>query len=697
MRVGLRRRAFRARSIFSFIRRPFMKRPSDISQRFVSLWLPVPRRMAFSYALPESWPDLAPGRLVLAPLGRRHLPGLVAAVNVEPPPGIEIKSLSDLLPEELSLAPALLRVFDWARSHYLAPPGEVLRSFLPPKLLQGIFQKGEKARLPSSTLEATESEKHRLNDAQQNAVREILERPRSFQPYLLQGVTGSGKTEVYLQTGEAVLREGKAALILVPEIALTPQTVSRFAARFGEQVAAYHSSMTETQRLKVWWECKQGLRRVVVGTRSAVCLPFPNLGLIVVDEEHDSSYKQEERFRYHGRDLAVVRAKEENIPILLGSATPSLESLENVARGKYRLLKLPQRATAGRLPELELVDLKKNPADPETLLTAPLAADLEAVHARGEQSLLFLNRRGFAPFLLCRACGEALDCPNCEISLTYHKRPSALLCHYCEYRSAPPALCPACASEELMAVGSGTERLEEALQARWPGWRIARLDRDVTQSRLRTEEILTRFAAGEIDVLVGTQLIAKGHDFKRLTLVGVLLADSALHQPDFRAAERLFQLVTQVAGRAGRHDLPGKVWVQTFRPGHYAIDAALTQDPERFFLQESEFRRESGYPPFQRLILLRLSGAQAVRVEGASADLAEQLGRLFRLHPGIKILGPAKPALEKLRGKYRRQVLLRSVKFEAMRRILEEKLNYFEKSLPTGVQLHVDVDPVGVM
>lgn len=667
----------------------------DPKPTYVSVWLPVPRRMAFTYAVPPGWPELALGSLVVAPLGRRKTVGIVSAQDVQPDPGLgEIKFLLEPVPEIWKLSEALLRVLQWSIGHYLAPPGEALRAFLPPALLRGKGPDPSKARIR----EIPEFEIPQLpepNPEQKAVIQEVLEKPEGFYAYLLHGITGSGKTEVYLRLCAEILNRGRSALILVPEIALTPQTLGRFAARFGKGVGSYHSAMTEAQRLKTWMQAQSGEIRVLVGTRSAVALPLKNLGLVVVDEEHDSSYKQEERFRYQGRDLAVLRAREEGVPVVLGSATPSLESLENAERGKYRLLHLPDRATGGSLPSIRLIDLKKEPADPETLLSPSLAASLEATLARGEQALLFLNRRGFAPFLLCRACGEAPNCPNCDIALTYHKRPSSLVCHYCEYRVAPPELCPKCSNDELQAMGSGTERLEEVLAKRHPEWRIARLDRDVSSSRQRTEEILTNFAKGEIDLLVGTQLVAKGHDFKRLTLVGILLADSTLHQPDFRSAERLFQLVTQVAGRAGRHDLPGEVLLQTFRPDHYAIGAALAQDSRRFFLHEREHRREAEYPPFHRLVLLRLSGNQASKVEKAAHRLAEDLRTVFKRHEDVKVLGPAKSALEKLRGKYRWQILLRTSKYEAMRRILEERLGSLENGLEGGVALHVDVDPAG--
>jgi len=653
--------------------------------------------MTFTYAVPEEWEMPACGRLARVPLGKGASVGIVAETGVKFPEGLkEVKPLLELLPEDLSLKPTLLRVFEWAVGHYLTPPGEVLRTFLPPGLFKSTAAKGERARPRAPMIGFGEAVAPSLTEAQRVAIADILELRESFQPFLLQGITGSGKTEVYLRLCEELLQRGRSALILVPEIALTPQTVGRFAARFGDAVGSYHSGMTEAQRLQTWWGAQSGRLKVLVGTRSALCLPLVDLGLIVVDEEHDSSYKQEERFRYHARDLAVVRAKEEGIPVVLGSATPSIETMENTARGKYRLLKLPLRATAGTLPKIQLVDLKLEPADPETMMSPTLTEKLEAVLARGEQALLFLNRRGFAPYLLCRGCGEVPNCPNCEIALTFHKRPAGMVCHYCEFHQKPPDVCASCGAIEIQPMGTGTEKIEEVLQKRYPQTRLARLDRDVASGRQRTEEILSSFAAGELDLLIGTQLVAKGHDFKRLTLVGILLADSTLNQPDFRAAERLFQIVTQVAGRAGRHDLPGEVVLQTFRPTHYAVTSALAQDPEAFFQHERVYREEASYPPFHRVVLLKLSGTQSPRVEQASEKLAEDLVVLFGRHSEVRVLGPAKASMEKLRGKYRWQVMLRTSKFEGMRRVLEEKLPYFEAQLPAGVTLHVDVDPIGV-
>jgi len=665
--------------------------------RYASLWLPLPKRQTFTYRIPES-ESLAIGQCAIVPLGRRKVVGLVESLNHEAPAHLsEIKTISEILPEEFSLSPHLLKLLRWASDHYLSPPGEVLRTFIPNAIFKGKKHKGERSHHPSSVHFFADDKNLQLNSAQKEAVDKVSEKLGGFHPALLQGVTGSGKTEVYLQLCAEVLRREGSTLLLVPEIALTPQIMARFVSRFGELVTSYHSGMTEGQRLKTWWAVKEGVKRVVIGTRSAIGLPVQKLGLIIVDEEHDSSYKQEERFRYHGRDLAVVRAKLESVPVLLGSATPSLESMENVRRQKYERYTLSERATQGSLPKIHLIDLKSNPPHPETSLSEPLEECLKATMERGEQAMLFLNRRGYAPFILCQDCGEVPRCPNCEISLTFHKRGPELKCHYCEFHIPPPSQCGTCQGLNLEPIGLGTEKIEAELQKAFPKMRLGRLDRDVVQSRLRTEEILSQFGNGEIDVLVGTQLITKGHDFKNLTLVGILSADLALHLPDFRAAEKMFQLITQVAGRAGRHDLPGQVFLQTYRPEHFAIQAAMGQDPEHFFVQERSQRELACYPPFSRLVLLRLMGTKDENVESASHALAEDLKSLFRKFSGTEILGPSKATLEKLRGKFRWQIMLRTTRYEAMRKTLGEKLPQLEAQLPPGTQLTIDVDPVGMM
>jgi primosomal protein N' (replication factor Y) len=484
---------------------------------------------------------------------------------------------------------------------------------------------------------------------------------------------------------------------MVPEIALTPQMVGRFLARFGEGVGTYHSGMTEAQRLKTWWAAKRGSQKIFIGTRSAACLPVKNLSLIVVDEEHDSSYKQEERFRYHGRDLAVMRAKLEQIPILLGTATPSIESLKNVHDKKYRRLILTRRATqGGTIPRINLIDLRKDHPHFETMLSPLLVTETRRVLDRGEQALFFLNRRGFAPCQICTDCGEIPRCPNCEIGLTFHRHPPVLKCHYCEFQLLHLEQCPKCEVGRLEAIGTGTQRLEEGFAKVFPGAQIGRLDRDIVSSRAKTEEVLSQFETGQLDILIGTQLVTKGHDFKRLTLVGILLADHTLNLPDFRAAERVFQIVTQVSGRAGRHDLFGTVYLQTYHPEHFAIVTALEQDVEQFYVRESKFRHTVGYPPFTRLILFRVLGYQQEDVEKGARLLSHDLNDLLGHFPGVKILGAAPATLEKLRGKFRWQVLLRLEKFEMVRKVIGEKIPQLEARLGKGLQLQIDVDPVGV-
>jgi primosomal protein N' (replication factor Y) len=613
------------------------------------------------------------------------------------PPLENIKDLIEPLPPEFSLEAPMLKLFHWAREHYLAPPGEVLRTFFPNKILQGNLNKGDKSRAAAPNISFQQNEMVTLNPEQERVLVEVKSHLGSFFPMLLQGITGSGKTEIYLRLCETIVTQlGGAVLIMVPEIALTPQMVGRFFARFGEEVGTYHSGMTESQRLKTWWAAKQGRQKIFIGTRSAACLPIQNLSLIVVDEEHDSSYKQEERFRYNGRDLAVMRAKLEQFPILLGSATPSMESLNNVHNGKYHHLTLTRRATqGGTIPRVHLVDLRKDHPHFETMLSPPLVTEVHRVLERGEQALIFLNRRGFAPCQICTDCGELPRCPNCEIGLTFHRRPPVLKCHYCEFQSPHLEQCPKCQVGRLEAIGTGTQRLEEGFAKQFPGARIGRLDRD-TGSRLKTEQILSQFETGQLDILIGTQLVTKGHDFKRLTLVGILLADHTLNLPDFRAAERLFQIVTQVSGRAGRHDLPGTVFLQTYRPEHFAIITALEQNIEQFYVREKIYRETLGYPPFSRLILLRVMGNHQNEVREGAGLLTQDLTILLKNFPGVKILGPAPATLEKIRGKFRWQVLLRLEQFEAVRRALGEKIPQLETRLGKGLQLQIDVDPVGV-
>ena len=517
-----------------------------------------------------------------------------------------------------------------------------------------------------------------------------------FTAGLLYGVTGSGKTEVYLDAVEAALARNKTALILVPEIALTLWCGRLFRARFGAGVAVLHSALPEVERAREWWRVRRGEARVVVGTRSAVFAPVENLGLIVVDEEQESSYKQEETPRYHGRDVAVVRAKLEGAVVLLGSATPSLESFQNARSGKYRLLQLDSRVENRPLAPVEIVDLRED--FKATHRAGPISSKLsEAIAARlaeGTQSLILINRRGYSWFVICRSCGAGVQCENCSISLTYHKQRHRLECHYCGFSRRVPESCPKCNSEHVYFFGAGAEQLEEKLREKFPAAKVARLDRDSVRTKRAYQQVLGDFASGKIDILVGTQMVAKGHDFQRVTLVGVVSADTQLSLPDFRAAERTFQLLTQVAGRAGRGDLPGEVLVETYYPEHYAIQLAARQDYLTFFEKEVQFRRLLHYPPFMALasVLVRDTKIEnAIRwSRQLSAFLAPQEAR------GVKVLGPAAAPLARLKREYRFQFLLKAPKRAQLTRAVSELLAFSEeKEIPQKAVL-VDVDPLSL-
>ncbi|HXC32034.1 MAG TPA: primosomal protein N' [Verrucomicrobiae bacterium] len=517
-----------------------------------------------------------------------------------------------------------------------------------------------------------------------------------FNTGLLYGVTGSGKTEVYLNAVEAALARNKTALILVPEIALTLWCGRLFRARFGAGVAVLHSALPEVERAREWWRARRGEARVVVGTRSAVFAPLENVGLIVVDEEQEASYKQEETPRYHGRDVAVVRAKLEGGVALLGSATPSLESFQNARSGKYQLLQLDSRVENRPLAPVEIVDLRED--FKATHHAGPISSKLEkAIAARlaeGTQSLILINRRGYSWFVLCRSCGAAVQCENCSISLTYHKQRQRLECHYCGYSRRVPEACPKCNSEHVYFFGAGSEQLEEKLREKFPGAKVARLDRDSARTKRAYQQVLGDFAAGRIDILVGTQMVAKGHDFQRVTLVGVVSADAQLSLPDFRAAERTFQLLTQVAGRAGRGDLPGEVLVETHYPEHYAIQLAARQDYLSFFEKEVQFRRLLHYPPFTALasILVRDTKIEnAIRwSRQLSAFLAPQESR------GVKVLGPAAAPLARLKREYRFQFLLKAPKRAQLTRAVSELLAFAEEKEIPQKAVQVDVDPLSL-
>jgi primosomal protein N' (replication factor Y) len=543
---------------------------------------------------------------------------------------------------------------------------------------------------------------HELNAEQESVLKAIRARFElgEFGVQLLHGVTGSGKTEVYLRAVQETLARGKTAIILVPEIALTlwigRQCRAWFGARF-EGVAVLHSALSDVERAREWWRVRNGEARVVVGTRSAIFAPLENVGLIIVDEEQENSYKQEETPRYHGRDVAIVRAKMEGAAALLGSATPSMESYHHARNGKYELLTLASRVADRSLASVEIVDLRED--FQQTHQTSPISSTLHAgileCLANQTQALVLINRRGYSWSVLCRSCGVSVQCVNCSISMTHHKQRNRLECHYCGSIQQIPKVCPKCQSKYVYFFGEGSEHVEERLRKEFPGARIARLDRDTARTKRQYQETLGAFAGGALDILVGTQMLAKGHDFQRVTLVGVVSADSSLSLPDFRAAERTFQLLTQVAGRAGRGELAGRVLIQTFYPEHYAIQDAVKQDYAAFFERELHFRRMMAYPPFTSLanVIVRDTNLEkAIR-------WSRQLSEYFSPHDGkgVRILGPATAPLARLKKEHRFQFLLKSPRRSVLTKVLGGAMAYCEtKEIPETAVL-VDMDPLNLL
>jgi primosomal protein N' (replication factor Y) len=537
-----------------------------------------------------------------------------------------------------------------------------------------------------------------LNVFQESAFQHIEQalQKAEFKTFLLQGVTGSGKTEVYLRSIEAALALGKNALLLVPEIALTPAVAGQFFHRFGKQVAILHSAFGDAERADQWRRIQRGQARVVVGTRSGIFAPVQNLGLVIIDEEHDGSYKQQETPRYHGRDVALVRARNANAIAILGSATPAVETRYNADQGKYEMLRLPERILQRPMPQVQIVDMRvefletKRQATFSRSLMNEIAQRLGA----GEQTMLLLNRRGFSSFMVCRKCGDRMMCENCSIVLTYHRSERRMLCHMCGFAAKVPTICPKCSSDQIQFLGTGSERLETELHEYLPTARIARLDRDSAGAKGAFENIIGEFRGGKVDILVGTQMIAKGHDIPNVTLVGIVLADIGLSIPDFRAAERTFQLLTQAAGRAGRGHTPGRVVIQTLNPDHYAVKFAADQDYEGFYQKEIEFRKWLRYPPFAAFanILVR-----ATKQEEA-LRMSTELGYLLDPQPeGIRVMGPAEAPVLKVKSEFRYQILLKAARRPVLREVLNKLRAFAEKEKWKATALMIDVDPISLM
>lgn len=598
--------------------------------------------------------------------------------------------------------PAQQQVIDFVRAHEGRVAMEELReSGASPSSVKTLVKHGileivsEEAAQPVPQMKPHNSLNFMFTPAQKAALRQIcgsVEEKR-FQVALLHGVTGSGKTAVYMAAMQTVLAAGRGSIMLVPEIGLTPGVAADLHATFGDRVAILHSSLSDDERAAQWHRIRRGEARIAVGTRSAIFAPVHDLALIIVDEEHDNSYKQEETPRYHGRDVAVVRAKALNATVVLGSATPSLESYYNAHQGKrYTLIELPGRVQHRPLPEVELVDMREEfqQTGKESVLSRRLIEETTATLERGEQAMILLNRRGYSAWVMCRSCGDTIQCRDCAVAMTYHKGRRMLLCHYCGYKAPVPKVCPKCGSEYVQFLGTGSEKLEDMLHAAFPQARIGRMDRDTVRGHDDFERMLAAFQAGEIDLMVGTQMIAKGHDVHGVTLVGVVGADTALSLPDFRAAERTFQLLTQVAGRAGRGELPGKVVLQTHFPDHYAVQFAAHHDYRGFAEKELRFRGWMHYPPFDALanVVVRSDKeAEAMRYAGV-------LGNWFQSqrHEGIRVMGPAPAPIVRLKKDYRFHFVLKAGSRERLNSILRAMLEaaVAQKVPRTGMLVDMD-------
>jgi primosomal protein N' (replication factor Y) (superfamily II helicase) len=611
----------------------------------------------------------------------------------------EIEKLRRRAPRQAELLEAISRL------EAPVPAADLLRqTSLDNQTLRALVKRGlaelrEEAvvRDPHSDEQFIATSNLELNAEQVLGLKEItqaLDSPESARPILLHGVTGSGKTEIYLQAIRAALERGRSAIVLVPEISLTPQTVERFKGRFAEAqdaVAVLHSHLSEGERHDEWHKIHSGRARIAIGPRSAVFAPLKNLGLIVVDEEHENTYKQEEAPRYHARDVAVVRATIEKCVVVLGSATPSLESYYNAARGKYRLATLTQRIDEKQMPLMRIVDLRQERRKEKAaaILSERLRAAIADRLEKSEQTILFLNRRGFSTSLLCSNCGEARNCPNCSVALTFHRHVARLSCHLCGHTAAVPKKCPACGQDALIYAGFGTEKVESTVAHVFPKATIRRMDADSMRRKEAYRETLRNFRTGKIDILVGTQMIAKGLHFPNVTLVGIINADLALHLPDFRAGERTFQLLTQVAGRAGRGETPGEVFVQTYTPFSPSIQFARHHDFSGYFQQELEFRERCDFPPFKHAILITVRSAHEARAKFSAETLARRLKET--LGPEFILGDPAPAPLEKLQGQFRFHILIRGEAIMRLSRLVRETLD--KLPFPEDVTVAVDVDP----
>jgi len=659
--------------------------PRNPSPPLVDVALPLPVDRVFTYELPSDLAGrVARGARVVVPFGTRRVTGYVMGERACAPRGVKLKAVHALVDEKPLLDESLLELAAWMSETYVHTIGEVLKAMLP----AGIKGKGRLAGSPHGDF-PLDLESPELEPDQREAFDRVTGamREKGSAIFLLQGVTGSGKTEVYLRCIEECLKMSGSALVLIPEIALIPQTTARFRRRFGDEVAVIHSRLTGAQRSTIWTRAAAGELRVVIGARSAVFVPLRNLGIIVIDEEQDDSFKQEDKPHYNAVAVARRRVETSGGVLLLGSATPSLETYHSARGGRVGHVKLRSRPGGGRMPRVEIVDMRGRAG----LISDELLGALEEARSKGEQAIVLINRRGHANYVQCRACGWIARCSNCSISLTFHSRKNEMLCHYCGFRADPPERCPSCGEFRMRHRGAGTQRVEMELLNLLPGIRVVRMDLDTTSGKRGHLKILEQFSRGERDVLLGTQMVAKGHHYPNVTLVGVLSADGGLNFPDFRAAERTFRLLSQAAGRTGRGTRGGRVIVQTFAPEHFLYDHLIDHDYEGFAERELELRVELGYPPFGELALFTV-GASSERAARAAAERIAAALSAARGAERLSVLGPTEALVKRLKRSYRFQVLVKGELPGALRRSLVDAAGKALEDLKR-IDLRWDFDP----
>lgn len=688
-----------------------------------SIAIPSPLARLFDYVVPQAIDIkcLIPGVRIRVPFQHRELVGILIEVkNKSNLPYDKLKSILEILDSEPIFTPDIFKICQFASSYYHHPLGEVFASAMP-----SLLRKGRKniksdggpthANKPKTYSEKTDKPLS-LNDAQQKALDAIIAAQGTFQTFLLDGVTGSGKTEIYLRAISNVLAVGKQILVLIPEISLTPQTIARFRARFAVPVVALHSSLSEKKRLEAYLCARSGEVKIIIGTRSAIFTPFANLGLIIVDEEHDSSFKQQERFRYHARDLAIMRARINNIPIVLGSATPSLESLYNVNAKRYIYLKLPTRAGDAQLPTYELLDLR-SPTTQQGIANA-LLEKIKAHLDANNQVLLFLNKRGFAPVLYCTACTHIIHCNNCDSRLVFHHRPKRLQCHLCDFKTAVPEKCAHCNTTNLEPIGFGTQRLEETLQKHFPDTPIIRVDRDNTRRKGAMEGLIEQIHREPKAILIGTQMLAKGHHFPNITLVGIIDADSGFFSVDFRATEQIGQLLLQVAGRAGRANKPGTVVIQTRHPQNPPLQILLQQGYSSFAEYLLAERSQTKLPPYTYFAIIRAEARDELKTQQfltmlkkmgtqLQSETKDNKGTDKEIIHNVEIFGPVPALIAKRKGNYCQHLIIKANRRQILQQFLQKIMKRIEEmplvkhsGIPPGIKKMprikwiLDVDPI---